>query len=374
MKTELGHLTSGRAQLLIRSLGFIGITFGLVGILLLLLPSPKMPALKDVAQAAPRRFINNTLLFPKYRDLASSRPTPFEFQQLVRIKVQLRVKPEPPPPPPKPDITGLTLVGTAPGASSAVAVLNDEQSGQMTNIRPGDKIRNSVVKDIHVDKIVLALDAEEAEISLTPIMGSENLLRQLQGLPPLPGQQTFKKKPAPARPTSMPTQISGSAVLVGASSAGQKPATVVTQSAPSTRAASKRSQQSGRPDSPSQPGTESSSSNQNSATGQPGGSSVQNQGASPQRQPSNRSLGISGYMLSLEKQQELGLKETGLLITSVRDSSSPIQANDVILTIAGKSFGTLGEAKNLLQSVSGSSVQVSVHRNGAPTQISVAIK
>lgn len=401
MKTELSHLTSGRAQLLIRSLGLIGITFGLVGILLLLLPPPEMPALKDVAQASPRRFVNNTLLFPKYRDLASTRPTPFEFQELVRIKVQLRVKPEPPPPPPKPDVTGLTLVGTAPGTPLALAVLNDEQSGQVTNIGPGDKIRNSVVKDILADKIVLALDAEEAELALTPIKGSENLQRQLQGLPPLPGQQASEKKSAPvAKPPSMPTQTSSSAVLVGASSAGRMPTTVVTQSAPNTRATSQRSRQSSRPGSPSQPGTQSSPSNQNSATGQPGGGamqnqgsssqgqpssqnsatgqsggdSMQNQGASPQSQSSNRSLGISGYMLSLEKQQELGLNETGLLITSVRDSSSPIQPNDVILSIAGKSFGSLGEAKNLLQSVSGSSVQLNVYRNGAATQISAPLK
>ena len=372
MKTEIARLTRGRARQLIRLSGFVGISCALVGILLQLMPPPKLPALKDIAQAAPRRFVNYTLLFPKYRDLASQRPTPFEFQELLRIQVKLREKD---PEPPKPDIAGLILVGTAPGNAKALAMLFDEQSGQMTNIGLGDEIRNSVVKDIHTDKIVLALDAEEAELALVPIQGSENLQRQLQGLPPLPEQQASENMKAPHRTSSMPTQASGNAVLVGASGAARMPSTVITQSAPSQRSMSQQSPSSGASGSPSQPGTESSPSNQNSATGQSGDSATQNQGtSSPQGQRSNPSLGISGFMLGLEKQQELGLKETGLLITSVRDSGSPIQVNDVILTIAGKSFGSLGEAKSLLQSVQGNTTQLTVFRNGAPMQINAPIK
>ncbi len=375
MKTNLGRLTQGRARFLIRLSSFMGITFALAGILLLLASPPEMPALKDVAQAAKRRFVNYSLLFPKFRELTGTRATPFEFQEPARIKVRLRVKESEPPLQPKPDVAGLTLVGTAPGNSRALAVLLDGQSGQMTNIGLGDKIRNSVVKDILADKIVLALDAEEAEIALASIQGSENFQRQLQGLPPLPEQQTSENKQARQRTSSMPTQTSGNAILVAASS--RTPPTVVTQSAPSSRSTSPQSQQSASSGSPSGSGAESSpsSSNQNSTTGgQSGGSSMQNQASSPTGQSSNRSLGISGYMLSLEKQQELGLQETGLLITSVRDSSSSIQENDVILTIAGQPFGTLGEAKNLLQSVEGGSAELKVFRNGAPTQISAPLK
>ena len=368
MKTKLGYLTQGRAWFLIRLSALIGIAFALAGILLLLAPPPKAPALKDVAQAAPRRSVNYPLLFPKYRDLTGTRATPFEFQELARIKVQLRVK-ESESQPPKPDVGGLVLVGTAPGVSRALAVLLDEQSGQMTNIGRGDEIRNSVVKDIQTDKIILVLDAEEAELALAPVQGSENLLRQLQGLPPLPEQQASENKQARQRAQSLPTQASGNAILVAASGT-PTPSTVVTQSGSSSRSAL----QSGPGDSTSEAGTGSSPSSQNSAIGQSGDDAMQNQESSSSEQPSSRSLEISGYMLSLESQQELGLQETGLLITAVRDSSSPIQENDVILAIAGQSFGTLGEARNLLQSVQGSTVQLKVFRNGAPTQLSAPLE
>ena len=79
-------------------------------------------------------------------------------------------------------------------------------------------------------------------------------------------------------------------------------------------------------------------------------------------------------MLSLEKQQELGLSETGLFVTAVNASGSPLQINDVILAISGRSFTTLAEARDLIQSEASETVQVRVHRSGAATVISVPLK
>ncbi len=79
-------------------------------------------------------------------------------------------------------------------------------------------------------------------------------------------------------------------------------------------------------------------------------------------------------MLSLEKQQELGLRETGLFVTAVLESGSPLQVNDVILAISGQSFATLAEARKLIQGATGNQVQVRVHRNGAAMELSVPLK
>ncbi|MCP5091283.1 MAG: PDZ domain-containing protein [Gammaproteobacteria bacterium] len=85
-------------------------------------------------------------------------------------------------------------------------------------------------------------------------------------------------------------------------------------------------------------------------------------------------MGISGYMLSLEKQQELGLRETGLSVTGVNKGGSPLQANDVILAISGQSFATLAQARKLIQGATGNQIQVRVHRNGAAMELSVPLK
>lgn len=389
MSADWSRLSRGHVTYLIRLLGVLSIVFAVAGLLLLLAPQSQAPALGDVAQAASRRLVDHTFLFPKYSELTSKRTTPFEFQALEQTTAALRQKePEPQaaspppatPPAPTPDVAGLILVGTAPGAALQRAVLRDEQNMQTTQIALGDKIRNSVVKAIRADKIVLALGEQEAELTLTPVQGSDNLSRQLKGLPPLTAEQPPPGTPSPetalpgTRSPGMPSpglisqssgQPTGNAVLVGAApGTGGMPTTM-----PGGMPGAMPGAMPG--DMPSSP-----PSGPNAPVGQSGNVFNQDQPPSPTPPPppSNRSLGISGYMLSLEKQQELGLSETGLVVTALREGGSPLQIDDVILAIAGQTFTTLAEARQLIQSVPEQAVQVRVHRNGAATEFSVPLK
>lgn len=101
------------------------------------------------------------------------------------------------------------------------------------------------------------------------------------------------------------------------------------------------------------------------SSGSSGGSSG---GSSSGGRPS---LGISGHMLSFEKQQELGLQQTGLLVTAVRRSDIDVQVDDVVLAIDGQTFSSTREALAIIRDVQSGSVQLTVFRSGSQLTVTV---
>ena len=387
--------------------------FAVAGVILLFAPLPEQPSLSEITQAAQRQPVNDMLLFPKFNEYTSARITPFEFEDLPVADVAVRAKqsepsaqaPPPSPPKPKPDTQGLILVGTAPGNAQAFALVFDEQSGLVTTYVRGDAIRNAVLKEVYADRIIVSLDQEHEELALTPVNGSDNLSRQLQGLPPLP--QTDAPAATPAAPPPAPQQT-GVAVLAGTAQAGR--ARVISQGAAmATQTSILQNSSSASSDSSQQ--TPQASSQQNTQASAPQASAPQAsapqasapqasapqastsqasapqasapQASAPQTESSQQgssssssrpSLGISGHMLTHEMQQELGLESTGLLVTAVRRSNSPIQVNDVLLAIDGQAFDNVQAALALIKNATNNSVQVQVSRDGSPMQFTVNLQ
>ena len=377
------RLTHGRAAWLIRLVGLVSLLFALAGAALLLAPVPRPPPPAEVTRAVPRLPADEPLLFAQYGELKAERGTPFAFQELAVAEVALRSQepesaptptptPTPTPAPaPAPNTEGLTLIGTAPGSARGYAVLSDQQSGLVSTVARGDLVRDAVIEEIYPDRVVLVLGGERAELRLAALPGSENLDRQLQGLPPLPGQQTA----AASRPAPAPVPVAGTAVLAGAqASPGSAVITQAPAPAPAAQAAGTEPSQSSAGQ-PSNAGTQTDSQTgaggQASAGAQTQSGQAPAGGQTPAGERPRRSLGISGHMLGLEQQQELGLQQTGLLVTAVRRDGSPIQTGDVILSIDGQSFDSVGDAQALIQGASSDSVQLELFSNGANKPVSV---
>lgn len=344
-------LTRGRTRTFIRMAGIISLMLATGGILLLLAPVEKPLSPRDVAQASVRYQNFNDLLFPKFSDLVSGRHTPFEFEQLELAQVQLQqplqqTEPEPeseaPPPPPakpKPDINGLALVGTAPGSQRAFALFKDEQSGEILTLARGEQIRGSEIREIHPDRIVLALADETAEIALPEVT---------------PGN------PANAAPV---TPVQQQTFIASANTANR---TVVAANTGTAGASDGTSQNSGAANDNSSQNNNASADSNASGSGNSSSSASGSSGKRP-------SLGISGHMLSFDKQQELGLEQTGLLVTAVRRSDIDVQVNDVVLAIDGQTFSSTREALAIIRKAQSGSVQLSVFRGGSQISISVAL-
>ena len=370
------RLTHARCRWLIRLLGLASLLLAAGGAMSWLAPLPPAPAANEAAvvRAAARLPAENVLLIPKYAELRAERATPFEFLALNRADVALRAPPDAPsadappvpPPAPAPDIDGLTLIGTAPAGAGGFAVLSDSRSGRLATVARGDTVRDAVVESIHAERIVLALGERRARIELVPVRGSDNLNRQLEGLAPLPGE----RRTTPSAPSPSPAPpASGTAVLAGVGGA-PGPAYVITQASPM----SGEMPTAGQPGGPSRP-----SGDDVPVAGDAGPEDPSRSGAASSGDGANadapaaprRSLGISGYMIGLDQQQELGLEQPGLLVSAVRVDGSPLAVGDVILSIDGQPFDSVGAAQTLIQGASSDTVQLQVFSDGAARSIGV---
>ncbi len=175
-------LTRARAAQAMRMAAVAIVLFLGGGAALLMAPAPQDAPPSDVARVAPRLPQAPTDWYPPYAFFAGERGSPFETGRepaapppplLVKLPEppQEMAPPPPPPPPPRPNTQGLQLVGTAPGSQGGFAIFTDQHNGLTFVAAEGEQVRNAELRRVLADRVILALDEQEAEIELPPIRG-----------------------------------------------------------------------------------------------------------------------------------------------------------------------------------------------------------
>ncbi|WP_419781845.1 PDZ domain-containing protein [Maridesulfovibrio sp.] len=134
-------------------------------ILALPAPHPKAVNYVDATREIPPA---DPLAYPHYSFFSTKRHHIFQFGQLnlVHRSYQKKTDAPPPPLPPGPEISGLSLKATMPGAGKSYAIITGINGGASSLVSLGQIVRQSIVVEIASGYVVLTRNDQNATLRM----------------------------------------------------------------------------------------------------------------------------------------------------------------------------------------------------------------